>query len=174
MALGRAAPESILLWICVASLAWGNSPNRYIEQAQADTDNSGRIHIVLSDGSRIRMPLEKDQVDTQQLQIAPDGIMAGWLVRVPNCCTSYPIPTTLILYAPGRPIRRLGDGLMIYTREFLGKGDRVAINSGTVHGMTTVNLTLWDVRNGKLLQKWNGAWNDLPPTWGAGVARFGH
>jgi hypothetical protein len=29
---------------------------------------------------------------------------------------------------------------------------RIAVNSGTVHGMTGVHLTLWDSRTGRLLQ----------------------
>jgi hypothetical protein len=89
---------------------------------------------------------------------------------MPNCCTSYPIPTTLVIYAAGRVVQRINDGMMIYKWVFLDNGRRVAISSGTVHGMYGIHLTLYDTQTGKLLSTWDGEEGKVPPKWGGGIA----
>ena len=61
--------------------------------------------------------------------------------------------------------RLLGDGLMIYDWCFVGEGAQVALSTGTVHGMTSRHLALYDVRSGRLLQEWNGDPDATSPIW---------
>jgi hypothetical protein len=102
--------------------------------------------------------------------VASDHQTVGWLVVVPNCCTSYPIPTTLAVYKSGRVVQRIRDGMMIYKWGFLDRGRRIAVSSGTVHGMTGIHLTLYDSQTGKTLQTWDGDDYGAAPKWGGEVS----
>ena len=133
-------------------------------------DPADQVHLVYSNGQDVQMPKEKDQVSTQTPVIAPDHETVGWAVETPNCCTSYPIPTTLVIYRSGRVMQRINDGMMVYKWQFLARGRQVAVSSGTVHGMEIIHLTLYDSRTGKQLKTWNGEDDEVPPTWGAQIA----
>ena len=136
---------------------------------RAYVDATGRAHVVYEDGRDTRVPAEKDQVSCDKPAIAPDRRTAGWLVNVPNCCTSYPVPITLVIYRSGRVIARIGDGMMLYGWKFVDGGRKVAVSSGTVHGMTFVHFTLYEASTGKLLATWDGHEDDTPPDWGTGI-----
>jgi hypothetical protein len=129
------------------------------------------VHVVRGDGRDIQIPGEKDQVLADSPVVAPDRQTVGWLVEMPNCCTSYPIPTTLVIYKSGRVVRRIDDGMMIYKWVFLDRGRRIAVSSGTVHGMTRIHLTLYDSRTGRTLRTWDGDAGEVTPEWGAEVCR---
>lgn len=89
---------------------------------------------------------------------------AGWLIEQENCCTSYTIPTGLAIYKAGK-LRRLGDGLMIYGWCFVDEGSHVALSTGTVHGMTSKHVELYEASTGRLVQEWNGDPATTPPDW---------
>jgi hypothetical protein len=129
------------------------------------------VHIVYTGGRDIQIPPEKNQVSIDSPAIGPDDATVGWLVEVPNCCTSYPIATMLVIYKSGRVIQRIGDGMMLYKWQFLDGSRRVAVSSGTVHGMQGTHLTLYDAMTGRRLKAWNGSDASFAPKWGAGVAR---
>jgi hypothetical protein len=133
-------------------------------------ETSGHVHVVHADGQDVKVPKEKDQVSTEALAIAPDRETVAWLIFVPNCCTSYPVPTTLVVYRNGKIVHRINDGMMIYKWEFQDRGKHIAISSGTVHGMTGIHLTRYDSRSGKALSTWDGEATDVPPAWGTRVA----
>lgn len=128
-------------------------------------DADGRIHIVNGDGSEIVPPKEKDQTSVASATIAEDRLTAGWLVEYDNCCTSYPIPLTLVLYRPGRPLRRLGNGMMIGDWHFEAGGKQVAFSTNTVHGDLAPHYELRDTQTGRLIDKWNGPVNSKSPQW---------
>jgi hypothetical protein len=110
------------------------------------------------------IPKENDQVAVSAPKLAADNMTTGWLVEQDNCCTSYTIPTRLIIYKAGKK-RVVGDGLMIYDWCFVGDGSQVALPTGTVHRMTSRHLLLYDSRNGKLLLEWSGEPDKTPPAW---------
>ncbi len=139
-----------------------------IQRAYVDTH--GQVHVVYGDGQDIFVPPEKKQVSSEALQVTPDGETVGWLVEEPNCCTSYPVPTTLVIFRAGKIMRRLSDGMMLYKWRFAEGGRQVAVSSGTVHGMNGVHLTLYDVRTGRRLKTWDGGDGDTPPGWGVEIA----
>ncbi len=107
---------------------------------------------------------EKNQVAVSAPKLSADRQTAGWLIEQDNCCTSYSIPTGLAIYRAGKK-RLMGDGLMIYDWCFVGEGTQVALSTGTVHGMTSRHLILYDIRSGRLLQEWNGDSDATFPIW---------
>ncbi len=143
--------------------------SRVVDRVYAD--QAGRVHLVYRDGEDVAVSKEKNQVSIESPIVAADHDTVGWPVETPNCCTSYPIPTTLVTYRSGRVIQRINDGMMIYKWQFLGRGQHVAVSSGTVHGMNGIHLSLYDSRTGKRLKTWDGNNGELPPTWGAHIAR---
>jgi len=109
-----------------------NIVSRSIKNAYVD--QTGYVHILRADGQDIQVAGEKDQVSADSPVVSPDHQIVGWLVEMPNCCTSYPVPTTLVVYTSGRIVQRINDGMMIYKWAFLDRGRRIAVSSGTVHG----------------------------------------
>ena len=128
-------------------------------------DSEGVAHVVESDGADHPQPKEKDQVTCSLPKVADDKRTAGWLVDVPNCCTSYPISLELLLYQPGKPVQRLGDGMLIADWHFLDGGKRVAFSTNTVHGDLAPYYELREVDTGKLLSHWKGHLNAKSPKW---------
>jgi hypothetical protein len=121
-------------------------------------------HLVDTNGKDVAMPKELDQVDVSQPKLADDKQTAGWLIHQDNCCTSYSIPTGLLIYRVGKKLH-LGDGLMIYDWCFVEGGAKVAMSTGTVHGMETRHLLLYDARSGRQLEEWSGDLDKTPPPW---------
>jgi hypothetical protein len=134
-------------------------------------DADGRVHIVTRVGKDIGIPKEKDQVRCDSPRVADDQQTAGWLVDYENCCTSYPVPLTLVVYRSGRIIRRIQPGWMIFDWRFVEGAKKVALSSGTVHGMTFRSLSLYDARTGRRLDQWEGSFEEAPPLWARGLSQ---
>ena len=126
--------------------------------------SDGEAHLVDSTGHERTIPKEQNQVGVSAPKVAADGQIAGWLIEEDNCCTSYTIPTSLIIYRGGKKLR-VSDGLMIYDWCFVARGSRVALSTGTVHGMTSRHFLLYDSRNGRRLLEWTGTPDKTPPEW---------
>jgi hypothetical protein len=116
--------------------------------------SDGLAHVVEGKGKDAAIPKEKIQVAVSAPKLAPDKRTAGWLILQENCCTSYPIPTSVAIHT-AKKTRLLGDGLMVYDWCFVGEGLQVALSTGTVHGMTSRHLLLYDSRSALLLEEWN-------------------
>jgi len=127
--------------------------------------SDGIVHILHSGGVEFIAPKEKEQVSTGSSSIADDKSAAGWLVFYENCCTSYPIPLGLLVYRPGRPLRRFGDGMFIVDWSFLPGGKQVAFYTNTVHGDFAPHYELHDIETGRLIGKWEGHPNGKSPAW---------
>lgn len=155
------------LVICATTLALGS-----VSFAQSKPQTLARVyvgsdslaHVIDDRGKETAIQKEKNQATVSAPKISADRQAAGWLVEQENCCTSYTIPTRLAIYRAGK-MRLLGDGLMIYDWCFVGEGVQVALSTGTVHGMTSRHLALYDIRSGKLLHEWSGDLNATSPTW---------
>jgi hypothetical protein len=61
--------------------------------------------------------------------------------------------------------------MMLYKWQFRDGSRRVAVSSGTVHGMQGIHLTLYDAVTGRRLKTWDGEDPSAAPKWGVGVAR---
>jgi hypothetical protein len=126
--------------------------------------SDGLAHVVDGKGKDVAIPKEKTQVAVSAPELAPDKQTAGWLIEQENCCTSYTIPTGVAIYR-AKKTRLLGDGLMVYDWCFVGEGSQVALSTGTVRGMTSRHLLLYDSRSGLLLQEWSEELGEVLPTW---------
>src|SRR5271167_3479994 len=113
------------------------------------THDAGVVHVVDGSGKDIVPPKEKDQIACSDPKISADKQTAGWLVDYENCCTSYPIPLTLVLYRNGRVVQRIAPGQMIYAWHFW-KNDEVAVSDGPTHNPSGPQIRLYDIRTGKL------------------------
>ena len=140
-----------------------SAPTTPITKISIDTD--GQVHIVHSDGQDVLPTKEKDQVSVASAVVAENRLAAGWLVEYENCCTSYPIPMTLVLYRPGKPLLRIGNGMMISDWHFDAGGKQVAFSTTTVHGDLAPHYELRDTQTGRLIAKWDGHLNRKSPAW---------
>jgi hypothetical protein len=71
--------------------------------------SDGLAHVVDSKTGDRAIPKEANQVAVSAPRLAVDKRTAGWLTEQDNCCTSYTIPTGLIIYRAEKK-RLLGDG----------------------------------------------------------------
>lgn len=161
------------LVMCAATLAVVSvlpAESKPTRLAKVYVGSDGLAHVVDSKGKDRTIPKENNQVAVSAPKLAADNQTAGWLVEQDNCCTSYTIPTRLTIYRAGKK-RVVGDGLMIYDWCFVGEGSQVALSTGTVHGMTSRHLLLYDSRNGQVLQEWSGDLDKTPPGWAKDLAQ---
>ncbi|MEO7108026.1 MAG: hypothetical protein ABIZ09_16750, partial [Rhodoferax sp.] len=82
-----------ILIACYLSTASG-SPTFTALQLSADGKH---LAITTSEGQQLQAPALQDQVGFQSPKVSPNGAYVGWLALFPNCCTSYPIPLTLVV-----------------------------------------------------------------------------
>jgi len=87
----------------------------------------GLAHVVDGQGKDVAIQKEKTQVAVSAPKLTPDKQSAGWLILQDNCCTSYPIPTSLAIYT-AKKTRLVGNGLMVYDWCFVGEGSYVALS----------------------------------------------
>lgn len=127
-------------------------------------DSEGRVRII-QESQEVKPETEPDQVSTASAAVADNGLVAGWLINYENCCTSYPIPLKLVIYRPGRPLLRLGDGMMICNWRFESGGKAVGFFTNTVHGDFAPHYELHDIKTGRLISKWDGHLNEKSPGW---------
>jgi hypothetical protein len=153
----RSAAGCLLLLAGILSIQapWASAQSKNsISIRKAYIGSRGNIHIVLSDGKDIKIPKQKDEVNSTSLVVADDKQSAGWVVNSPNnCCTSYPIPLMLMIYQPGRPFLRLGGGMPVWSWRFRNGGKQVAFYTNTVHGDYSPHYELHSLPGGRLLKK---------------------
>jgi len=129
--------------------------------SRAYVGEDGKAHVVYANGAAKTVPPEQRQVGCGDISVAEDKRTVGWSVLVENCCTSYPIPTAVVVYR-NRKKTIIATGQMIWQWHFMGRGDRVAALSGPVHGWAAEAI-LYDVRSRKVLASWNGT--GTAPEW---------
>jgi hypothetical protein len=132
---------------------------------KAVVDSDGQLRILTEDGREIAPKKEPDQVAFEEAIVSPDGRAVGWLAEYPNCCTSYPIPLELVIYASGKLRKFTGSGLPVWQWCFQAGGKRVAFEQETVHGGMGVHYELRDVMSGRLVAEYD------PPDTNSDVTR---
>jgi len=94
---------SSVLFLCIYS----SDAQRHSETvSRAYVGSNGAVRVVRADGREVVIPKEKEQQGAEELQISDNHKTLGWLVEYPNCCTSYPIPMTVVLYRDGTSATR--------------------------------------------------------------------
>jgi hypothetical protein len=113
-------------------------------------DDGTRV-IRRTDGSSIPLPTFRNQVRVEAAMVSDDGKRVGWLVDMPNCCTSYEVPMLLVIFANGKIERIIEEGQCIFDWAFVRKGSAVSYYTEVLHGSDFKSFFLRDVRNGALL-----------------------
>ena len=153
---------SIMKWLCtvgVLLIATYTSHSQTIKSAHCGDD--GTLQVVYDDGTTKQQPREDLQVGCDNATIAGDKDTVGWSVLVTNCCTSYPIATSVAVLSRGRT-RVFSAKQMVWRWKFVSDAKRLAVLSGPVHG-NAVQATLYDIRSGRRLATWNG--RGQSPSW---------
>ena len=136
---------------------------------QTEVGADGQLRIVTKDRREIVPKKEPDQVAFEMPRISPDGRAVGWLALYPNCCTSYPIPLKLVIYASGKLRTFTGSGLPIWRWCFQAGRKQVAFEQETVHGGIGVHYELRAVTTGRLVANYDPDRNSdtigHPPKW---------
>jgi len=102
------------------------------------------------DGSFPAPKTEEEQRGYAQPQVSGDGRLVGWVALEAACCTSYPLPITLVLLRADRSLARFEEGLPIWAWKF-EQGGAVAFRQRTTHGTSTVTYKLIRIRDRKLI-----------------------
>jgi hypothetical protein len=119
---------------------------------------------------------EAEQQGFDQPQVSRDGKFVGWVAIETSCCTSYPLPITLVLLREDRSVVRFEEGLPIWAWKF-EQGGAVAFRQRTTHGTSTITYTLIRIRDRKLIGQYEcfseDASSETPrvPNWVWSIAR---
>jgi hypothetical protein len=132
--------------------------------SRAYCGDDGKAHLVYGKGAVKTVPPQRQQVGCENISVAADGHTVAWSALVENCCTSYPIPIAVVVSRDGKKAV-ISPGQMIWQWHFVGRGDRVAVLSGPVHGFAAA-AGLYDAHSGKVLTSWNGT--GASPEWAEG------
>ena len=157
-----------IVFFGVASLA--PAAETYV---QTVVDSNGQLHILTKRRREIVPKKEPEQVGFEKAEISPDGRAVGWLAMYPNCCTSYPVPLKLVIYAGDKLHTLTGSGLPIWRWCFEAEGKQVAFEQETAQGGIGVHYELRDIATGELVAKYdpdsNSEMTAKPPRWVAEV-----
>lgn len=135
---------------------------------------TGPLHVVYDDGTEIVETLPPLEASTEKetvfndvgfadVQLAEDRQTLGWTINVENCCTSYSIPLSVVVFRDKKVLHTISPGLMIWSWKFVDGGKKVEVVSGTVHGSDVGDDQVYDVQSGKLLSDDNGGGNTQAP-----------
>jgi hypothetical protein len=147
-----------VVWLFLVHAAVGQLVSRAFIAAD------GKVHLSYANHNAKVIPPEPQQITCEGVSVAEDQRTIGWLVLVDNCCTSYPIPTAVVLYRDDKKTV-ISTGQMIYEWHFVDRGQRIAVLSGPVHGRAAT-AGLYNARSGRLLAAWDG--KGAAPDWAEG------
>jgi len=139
-----------------------------LEEPKKDSGSeTGPLHIVYDGGAEIVRTLPPLRVSTQKevvfnavgfsgVQLAADRQTLGWTINVENCCTSYSIPLSLVVFRHKRVLHTFDQRQMIWSWIFVQGGEYVAIVSGPTHGPEIGDFRLYNVTTGNLISEVRG------------------
>jgi hypothetical protein len=137
----------------------------FIEESKKDTGyETGPLHIIYDDGTEVVQTLpplkastEKETVSNtvgfSDAHLAADRQTLGWTTDVENCCTSYPIPVSVVVFRHGKVLHTFAQGQMVWSWMFFRGGEGVAVVFGPTHGSEVGDYRLYDVQTGKLISE---------------------
>ena len=140
----------------------------FIDNPEADSGyETGPLHIIYSDGTQIIQtlpPLKKstdketvfNAVGFSQVQLADDQKTLGWTVEVQNCCTSYSIPLSVVVFRSGRVLHSFEERV-VWNWMFLPGSKQLAVVWGATHGPEVGDYRLYDIATGGLVSE---VWDD--------------
>jgi len=128
---------------------------------------TGPLRIIYSDGTEVvrTLPPLKPSTDNDivfnavgfsDVQLAPDRQTLGWTINFENCCTSYSIPLSVVVFRQNHMLHTLDPGQMVWRWMFLEGGKQVGVVSGPTHGPEIGHYLLYDVSTGKIVAEVHG------------------
>lgn len=131
--------------IAAASASAGKFVTANIDPAQK------HLVITTSDGGTIEPPKISEQVGFDHPRISADGQYAGWLALHRNCCTSYPVPLTLVVLGQDGQRQLFRGPAAIFGWCFVPSRKAVAYRQEVLHGPSDKTFELRRIADGKLL-----------------------
>lgn len=116
-------------------------------------DNTGEILTIITDHGAITAPVTNaEQESFSNVKISSDKKLVGWTAEVKNCCNSYALPVTLVIFQNGNVVRKINSESIIPSWSFAKNNTAVAISNETAHFSTGIGYELYSIQTGKLLQ----------------------
>ena len=117
----------------------------------AEIANDGRSLVLRTRSGMVVAPALPDQVAFSAPRMSPDGRYAGWLALFPNCCTSYPVPLSLVVMGPGRSLHRFEGSQATFAWCFAASGNEVVYRRSALHGPGPEYFERRRIQDGALL-----------------------
>lgn len=120
---------------------------------RAQENENHDLVITTSGGERIvvgksdRKWADEKQTEFKDIAISRDGGAVGWVAYYANCCTSYPVPILVEVYAAGKR-HTFQPAIAPWHWCFVDGSSRIAAISTTVHGPQNEVIELWDISTG--------------------------
>jgi hypothetical protein len=138
------------------------------ESAPGSGYETGPLHIIYSDGTETLQTLPPLKASTGKeivfnavgfsgVELAQDRQTLGWTINVENCCTSYSIPLSVVVFQHKQVLHTFNQGQMVWSWMFLEGGKQVAVVFGPTHGPEVGDYRLYNVKTGKLSSE---VWGD--------------
>jgi len=116
---------------------------------------TGPLHIIYADGTEVvqTLPPLKPRTDKEVafnavgfsgVELAQDRETLGWTINVENCCTSYSIPVSVVVFWHKQVLHTFSQGQMVWSWMFLDGGKQVAVVFGATHGPEIGDYRLYD------------------------------
>ena len=147
----------------------------FIEEPKKDSGyETGPLHIVYGDGSEIVKTLPPLKASTGKetvfnavafsgVQLAEDRRTLGWTINFENCCTSYSIPLTVVVFRRKQVLHTFRQGQMVWSWAFIQRGKQMEVVFGPTHGTDVGDHRLYDVRTGRVISENWGDENTRTP-----------
>jgi len=138
---------------CCAQQYVGSSADSYrIEDA--DVGRIKRLMLTLADGSTVDAPRIANQTAFDRPVFSPDRRRVAWGALEPGCCTSYPIPTALVIFEANRIVRVIREDQCIFKPVFERGGSAIAYITAALHGDSGGRAHLRRLSDGKEIGKY--------------------
>lgn len=135
----------IALWLLCASAQAGPF------LGFALSERADKLTIDTRYGTMTAPRTEPEQEGFARPRRTPDAAQMGWLATTSNCCTSYPLPTVLVVWRAGQPVRRFAGELTIWDWRFWADDTEVIYRQSAPHGISSVIYARRRLSDGKVL-----------------------
>jgi hypothetical protein len=142
------------------------------------TEDESSLSIKLSDGATIVAPkTNAEQVAFGNVKVSPKGQYIGWTVAFSNCCTSYPLPRSLVIHDGTRVVRIIEpEDFSIFTWSFSRDGRSFVYKRELPHGSSPRFYHWIRIQDGKTLGEFECLpdYPDLPSSKHVNPPRWAH
>lgn len=92
-----------------------------------------------------------EQQGFSDAKVSSNRSLVGWLALTSNCCTSYPLPTSLVIFRDGRVVRSFVEAPPIWSWSFQEHNTAVAYRQEYPHGISPIIYKLRRISDGRSL-----------------------